>query len=118
MFKLSNFKYNLRKARKSRKMTQVQLAEKIGASSQVISNLERGYTNPRGQDIERIAHALNYPVNSLISSDIKLDFEPIIFSDKAAFDSLPKSEQKRIYETLQEQADFLVQRAVKNNQPK
>lgn len=99
-------------------MTQVQLAEKIGASSQVISNLERGYTNPRGQDIERIAQALNYPVNSLISSDIKLDFESIIFSDKAAFDSLPKSEQKRIYETLQEQADFLVQRAVKNNQQK
>lgn len=115
---MSNFKHNLRKARKSRKMTQVQLAEKIGASSQVISNLERGYTNPRGQDIERIAQALNYPVNSLISSDIKLDFEPIIFSDKAAFDSLPKSEQKRIYETLQEQADFLVQRAVKNNQQK
>ncbi|MDK7927115.1 MAG: helix-turn-helix transcriptional regulator [Staphylococcus simulans] len=115
---MSNFKYNLRKARKSRKMTQVELAEKIGASSQVVSNLERGYTNPRGKDIEKLAKALNYPVNSLISSDIKKDFEPIIFSDKAAFDSLPLSEQQRIYQTLQEQADFLVQRALKNNQQK
>lgn len=115
---MSDFKQNLRKARKSRKMTQEELAKKIGASSQVISNLERGYTNPRGKDIEKIAKALNYPVNSLISSDIKIDFEPIIFSDRAAFDSLPPSEQQRIYETLQEHADFLVQRAVKNNQRK
>ena len=38
-----------------------------------------------------------------------------MFSDKKAFDALPLEDRMRILERLQEQADFMIERAKSNN---
>lgn len=48
----------IKKQRNKLRFTQKQLAEKVGVSPQVISNWERGYTDPSAEDIARLAEVL------------------------------------------------------------
>lgn len=48
----------IRKKRKENRFTQSELAEFVNVSSQVISNWERGYTDPNHDDVARLAKAL------------------------------------------------------------
>lgn len=114
---MSEFKDNLRAMRKRRGLTQGQLAERSGVSGQIISNYERAYSRPNEIQIRKIAKALQCQVNDLINlNDMEIDYEKIMFSDKKAFDELPNDEKARILQNLQEQADFMVERAKTNNQ--
>lgn len=109
---MAEFKDNLKRIRKRRKYTQRELANITGYTPQVMSNLERGYTHPNNKQLEKISEALLCSVSDLVgSSSIKTDYEMIMFSDKDAFDKLPKEEQNRILFQLQEQADFMIARA-------
>ncbi|HDP5827309.1 helix-turn-helix domain-containing protein [Staphylococcus xylosus] len=109
---MSEFKDNLKAMRKRRGLTQSKLAELSGLSGQIISNYERAYSRPNEEQIRSIAKVLNCQVNDLIDlSDIEIDYEKIMFSDKKAFDDLPDDEKARILQNLQEQADFMVERA-------
>ena len=57
---MREFKDALKQERKYRGLTQAQLANKIGVSSQVVSNWERGYTTSLSPDmLNSIAKALN-----------------------------------------------------------
>lgn len=98
--------------RKRRGYTQVELANLSNVSSQIISNFERAYTEPNQKQLSTLAKALNCKISDLIEVDeIDVDYEKIMFSDKKTFDKLPKEEKKRILQNLQEQADFMVERA-------
>lgn len=114
---MTEFKDSLKSMRKRRGYTQVELAELSGVSSQIISNFERAYTEPNQTQLSALAKGLNCKISDLIEvDDIDVDYEKIMFSDKKAFDTLPKHEKQRILQSLQEQADFMVQRAKKNDQ--
>ncbi|MCC2087952.1 helix-turn-helix transcriptional regulator [Mammaliicoccus sciuri] len=112
---MSELKDNLKHIRKRKGLTQKDLAFKIDATPQIISNIERGYTQASHGIIKQLAVALSCSVEDLIGdTDVSPDYEMIMFSDKSAFDALPKEERNRILNQLQEQADFLIERAKKN----
>lgn len=112
---MPELKDNLKHIRKRRGLTQNDLAIKINVTPQVISNIERGYTQSGPIIIKQLAVALACSVGDLVGdNDTPADYKMIVFSDKAAFDALPKEEKNRILDQLQEQADFLVERAKKN----
>ena len=45
----------IKEQRKKMRYTQKQLADKVNVSPQVISNWERGYTEPSADDINKLA---------------------------------------------------------------
>lgn len=61
----------IKKLRKDARLTQVQLAEKVHASSQVISNWERGYSTPTAEDAKALAKALDCSVDYLLGREKK-----------------------------------------------
>ena len=56
----------IRTTRKKMHLTQKQLASKVNVSAQVISNWERGYTNPDYDDVLRLAQALDTSADYLM----------------------------------------------------
>ncbi|MBI3351260.1 MAG: helix-turn-helix transcriptional regulator [Nitrospirae bacterium] len=63
--------------RKSSKLTQGKLAERVNLSVEYISRLERGVSEPSFKTLQILAEALNVTVKDL------LDFRgPVIFKDK------------------------------------
>ena len=56
------FGRRLKLLREQRKMTQLQLAVRIGLTHEQISNIERGLHSPRFEMIEKLAQELGVPV--------------------------------------------------------
>lgn len=57
----------IRERRKILGLTQKELARKVKVSSQVVSNWERGYTDPDHDDIARLAEALETSSDYLLN---------------------------------------------------
>lgn len=58
---------NIRQVRKARNMTQKELGEKLGGiSQQQIGQWENGIKNPKIETIQKIANALDVPLNTLV----------------------------------------------------
>lgn len=55
----------IKKIRQDKKITQKELGEKTGLSTQVVSNIERGVTQPSAEDMSNIAQALNISIDAL-----------------------------------------------------
>lgn len=55
--------------RKRLKLTQVQLAEKVGVSGAAISHFEKGISNPAFETIEKLSEALNFDLSNLYLSN-------------------------------------------------
>lgn len=66
-----NFGKRLRYLRRSRDLTQEQLAELVGRSVNFISLVENGVTAPSFETIERLAKALNVDATDLFRFDSK-----------------------------------------------
>jgi len=58
---------NIKAIRKEKGLSQKELAERVGVSSQVISNWERNYTAPTIYDIQKIARELNIGTEQIIT---------------------------------------------------
>lgn len=56
----------LRRVRRQRKLTQVELAEKVGVHEMTISRLERGERQPSLALLRRLAQALKVKVGELL----------------------------------------------------
>jgi len=56
----------IKERRKKMHYTQLHLAQKISVSPQVISNWERGYTEPSAEDIARLSEVLSCPSDYLL----------------------------------------------------
>lgn len=126
--------FRIREQRKKMNLTQKQLADKVSVSPQVVSNWERGYTEPSADDISRLSEVLDCPGDYLLGKnvDISVNGKKIISkeerdiakrmselrSDLASatgllFDGEPMSEEAR--ESLLEAMEFGVRLAKKNN---
>ena len=101
---------NIKRIRKLNNLYQKELADKVGTSSQVISNWERGYTKPNDEDLISLADALNCSVDELLGrtpKDSSDDFDAFMFEDKEAFDSIQEDVKKELIREINEKIEFL-----------
>ena len=56
----------VKKFRKERNLTQLQLAEKAGVAQSFLSNIENGLQSPSLKSLEKISNALNVSLNNLL----------------------------------------------------
>lgn len=66
-----NLGNNILKLRKNTKLSQEQLAEKIGVSRQTISNQELGETSPNPEQLKLLSKNLNVSIDELLENDVK-----------------------------------------------
>ena len=64
----------IRMIRKAKGLTQKALGEALGVTQATIQQLESGKRNPKFNTLQRIADALNVPVEELISLDRKTNY--------------------------------------------
>lgn len=62
---------NIYKLRKTKKLSQEQLAELVNVTRQTISNWELGETSPNPEQLKLLSKALNIRIDELIGNDIK-----------------------------------------------
>lgn len=84
---MTNFNETLKSYRKLKKITQAELGKKVGVSSQVVSNWERGYTTGMSADmINKIADALGVDAAYLLgvskSYDGSNDWNDYFYNDE------------------------------------
>lgn len=72
---MGSFGTNLKEIRKSRKISQKQLAEHIGVGQTTIANYESDQRFPNPIILSQIAHVLNTSVDSLV--ELPIEFNPI-----------------------------------------
>lgn len=65
---------NIKKFRKTKKLTQEELGKRLGVSAAMISQWERGERNPRTENLQKIASALDVTMGELTDL-IKLPFQ-------------------------------------------
>ena len=63
----AKFGRRLRQLRRQKDLTQEQLAEALGVSTEFVSNMERGINAPSFETLEKIANALDVTVSVLFS---------------------------------------------------
>ena len=74
--------YNLRK---SKKLSQEQLAEQVRVTRQTISNWELGETSPNPEQLKLLSKVLNVSVDELLNNDVKSDLvEKVSNTEKLA----------------------------------
>lgn len=76
----------IRAARKRAKMTQTELAEKLGISYVGVSQWENGIRNPKHETMQKIADALGISLSELVGMNPAVD----IPENRAAFDAAAK----------------------------
>ncbi|PVM93641.1 helix-turn-helix domain-containing protein [Caulobacter endophyticus] len=67
------FGVNLRRFRTHLHMTQAQLAERIGRSTDLISRIERGEASPSFETIEQLTVVLGVPVHALFGGPVEME---------------------------------------------
>jgi len=73
---MDRFGHRLKERRNYWEITQAELAKCVDVSTQVISNWERGYTQPNKDELYKLACNLNVSVDYLIGlTDDPLDFD-------------------------------------------
>ncbi|AWI44651.1 transcriptional regulator [Staphylococcus nepalensis] len=112
---MEEYSKNIKFLRTQRGMTQQKLADKTGQTKQVISNLERGYSAPNNKQLLNLAHALDCTTNDILGDveDDKRNYQAIMFKDKEVFDELSSEEKTRIIQSLEDQADYLIAKTIK-----
>lgn len=66
---------NIKRIRKSKKLSMERLAEQAGVSRSMLGQIERGEANPSVGTLAKIAKALKVPAEILLEND---DFEPLL----------------------------------------
>lgn len=90
---------NLRKFRKKAGLTQEELARKLGKTSNVISNWERGDNRPDADTIERICSILKVSPNDLLGWEEEKD--DITVAAHIEGDELTNEEKEEIQSFIQ-----------------
>lgn len=67
---INYFANNLRYLRTQRRLTQTELADKVGKQKTTISNYEQGYRHPSNDDLRRIANYFHISTERLLNEDL------------------------------------------------
>lgn len=78
---MSYINQNIKYLRKQRKLTQEQLASKIGVKRSLIGAYEEGRAEPNISNIIKFAEVLDVGVNEIISLDLSIE-NPVIYQSK------------------------------------
>jgi len=112
---------NIKRYRKLNNLLQKQLADKVGVSSQVISNWERGYTSPNYEDIIKLSDVLECSTDDLLGKEKKHheedpfeDAEALMFSDKEGFDNLPEEEKEAVKKQVDDFLSYILDQKKKD----
>lgn len=110
------FSNNLKRLRKSKKLTQIQLAEKLGVAKTTLASYEQGRRMPDIEIQNKLADIFDVSLDQLHgrSSYQEDETETLMFNHLDGFGDLSQEEQKRIVQQLEEQAEFLIAKAKKN----
>lgn len=102
------FAANLREARKSKGLTQGELAKMAGLALETISRWERGERKPRAYDVEKVAQQLGVTAASLLGTDIVDDLpEDVAAPLEMMIAARLKAARKKLFSTEQELADVM-----------
>ena len=93
--------------RETQKLTQAELAEKVGASVTYISSVERGLSFPRGDKLVAILNALNSSADSVFCDVVQASAKQRASILYDMLLDLPSKEQNRILETV----EFLIRQS-------
>lgn len=88
--KKMEFSEKLRNLRKEKGMTQKELSVKLGTTPQNLAQYENGKRNPKPKTLQKIADALDVPVNAL-KSDRELEFDNLMTTIKSINDAVDRS---------------------------
>lgn len=90
----------IKQAREAKRLTQEQLAEKVGLSASHISVIERGIKSPRLETLVEILNTLKVDANSVLSDVLSVSNEIVssLLSDKLS--ALPETQQRKILRIL------------------
>lgn len=104
----------LREWRKHRKLSQEELADRVGATHGLISQLERGITGLTHDRLERLAHALGCKAADILAGPPTTDAPPTGSSTfggleklreaLSLFSQLSEGRQRRIVESIEDAA--------------
>ena len=86
----------IRTMRKSRQMTQEDLARAIGQSTSSITMYETGRREPDLETMEALADVFNVPLISLVSDEDDLSRLNRVFTETADIGDIPKSDDIRL----------------------
>ncbi len=89
---MSNIGARIKEKRKEKKLTQIELGKSVSVSAQVISNWERGYSDPNHDDVARLAEVLECSTDYLHGRDSKTSSLP----------TLTKKDEKDIAKKLED----------------
>lgn len=92
---------NLAQRRSALSITQAQLAERLGVSSETVARFERGVYSPSLQKLEALAEALRIPASELIAEDRTLTRTDQESRLLACFVGLSNEEQVFLAELLE-----------------
>nr|WP_165983477.1 helix-turn-helix transcriptional regulator [Macrococcus goetzii] len=99
--------------RNKKGITQKELADKIGVSNAVMSRYESGTRSPDFDKLKLIANELDVSIDYLLDHDNN-NTDSFLMNHAEGFKELPLEEQKKIEQSLLEQAEFLIAKAKKN----
>lgn len=113
----------IKQARMRKKMSQRELAEKLGVSASMIGQYESDLRNPKLDTLQRIANALDVPINALTNGihtiEIPLADYAVRMPTQEEMSSMPQAQQE--YYQLRLLADVspeaLVQELLKAYEP-
>ena len=107
-----NFGQRLKRLRKARKLSLVELDEKSGLSFSHLSRYERGVTKPSVDGLQRLSEALEVSIAALMDDDASLQVaDPEIRQQLQEIESLPDEDRHVLKRLINA---FLFQYRVKN----
>lgn len=92
----------VKKLRSEKRLTQKQLANKVNVSPQVISNWERGYTDPSPDDVKLLSESLECSADYILGNTDKRN--PI---EDSKLPELTEKEERDIQKDLEEMINNL-----------
>lgn len=101
-----NIGENIKQFRKNKKITQKELAEKIGVTDSAITKYEKGDREPNIETLNKIATALGVTINDLVKNEEKASNKNSIgirFLDRS---KLP-DEKEQIVKVVEEMYEFI-----------
>jgi len=107
----------IKKARKEAKLTQTELALKMGLSRMMISRYEVGLNNIPLDQLEKISKFLNKPITYFLEESLTVKITPKELLEMLS-NTIPQTKKQNISEIVNEYTQESIKKWFKKNNPK